>query len=279
MKVVICKPDLDTCLTGLILGVGSQDEVAAVRGDSNPEDLSDPMVLCIEVGGSGQVDRYNFDHHETEVYLPPACRQACDYSGQRDERLGRLVEYVSMVDVNSKDHPPVPFPSLSNLFSGMLFVEKGAVAQFHAGIIVLQAVLDRGFDPFATLPVLPDWEPYITAKLENQKRLAELISHAEYHTSRSGLQIGYSGHDAIGGIGALYQQGCQAAILLSEQFGDPAIRKFTIAGNRIPVGHLAPFFEKIEQGWGGTQTILGSPRDRDSRLSKDQVLAIVKEHL
>lgn len=279
MKVIIAKPDLDTCLTGLILGVGPGDEVVAVRGNASSADLDDPEVLCIEVGGAGQVDRCNFDHHDTETYFPPACSQAYLHAGTKDERLARLVQYVSMVDENSKDHPPVSFPSLSNLFSGMLFVEKGAVVQFHAGIILLQAVLDKVFDPFGTLPVLPEWEPYITAKLGNQERLAEMLSHAEYHTSRSGLQIGYSEHDAIGGIGALYQQGCHVVILLSEQFGDPPIRKFTIAGNRLSVGHLAPFFEELEAGWGGRQTILGSPRDKDSRLSKDQVLAIVKEHL
>lgn len=279
MRVVIQKSDLDTCLTGLILGVGPADEVAAVRGTADARDLNDPEVHCIEAGGSGRVDLGNFDHHRTDVYLPPACRQAYEHAGNRDEGLGRLVEYVAMVDENSKAHPPVPFPSLSNLFSGMLFVEKGPVAQFHAGLNLLRTVLDQDLDPFGTMPDRPEWQPYLAAKLENQKRLEMMLAHAQYSTSRSGLRIGYSEQDAIGGIGGLYQQGCRVAVLFSERFGEPPIRKFTIAGNGVSVGHLGPLLEELEPGWGGTPTIIGSPRDRSSRLSTDQVLTIVKENL
>lgn len=279
MRVVIQKPDLDTCLTGLILGVEETDEVVAVRGDAAEADLKDRRVFCIEAGGSGMTQLGNFDHHNTDDYFPPACRQSYDHSNYRKERLDQLVEYVSMVDENRKDHPPAPFPSLSNLFSGMLFVEKGPILQFHAGIKLLRMVLAKGLDPFETMPALVEWETYVAAKLENQKQLAMILARAEFHTSRSGLRIGYSEQDAIGGIGILYKQGCHVVVLYSEKFGQPPMRKFTIAGNGIAVGHLKPFLSELESGWGGTRTILGSPREKATRLSKEHLLSIVKEHM
>ena len=279
MKVIIQKADLDTCLTGLILGVGSWDEVIGVRGDASPADLDDPQVLCIEAGGSGRIEQNNFDHHETDAYFPPACRQAYEHGGRKDERMDRLVAYVSMVDENSKAHPPVPFPSLSNLFSGMLFVEKGAVSQFLAGMKLLLTAFDEGMDPFAAMPIRPEWQSYVAAKVENQKKLEEMLAHCEYFTSKTGLRIGFSEHDAIGGIGALYAQGCHVAVLYNPQFGEPPVPKFTIAGNNIHVGRLKGCFEKLEKGWGGTRTILGSPQETGTTLPKDEVLSIVRENL
>jgi len=81
MKVVIQQADLDTSLTALILGVSPDDEVVAVQAKAAPEDLAHRDVLCIECGGSGQTDLNNFDHHDSAVSLPPACRQAFAITG------------------------------------------------------------------------------------------------------------------------------------------------------------------------------------------------------
>jgi len=180
MKVIIQKADLDTCLTGLILGVGSGDEVIGVRGDASPEDLDDPEVLCIEAGGSGRVDLNNFDHHETDEYLPPACRQAFEHKGIKNEGLSRLVDYVAMVDEAVNEHPAITFPSLSSLFSGMLFVESEPLGQFRCGVALLQRVLDDHIDPFSTMPEYQAWHPYIKAKKENQKRLQIMLEASEF---------------------------------------------------------------------------------------------------
>ena len=100
MRVIIQQVDLDTCLTALILGVSPDDEIIVVREGASPEDLADPEVLCIECGGSGQVELNNFDHHDTSEELPPACRQAFDHRFLEDpdrwatrnpERWGRMM--------------------------------------------------------------------------------------------------------------------------------------------------------------------------------------------
>ena len=278
MRVIISKPDLDTCLTGLIMGVEPEDEVFAVRGNTRAADLKDPQVLCIEAGGSGAVGQNNFDHHDVDFYFPPACVQAYEYTGNRDKNLKRLVEYVSMVDENINDHPPISFPSLSNLFSGMLFIEKGAVKQFFAGLKILRIILKEGMDPFSRIPVIPQWEPYIMAKMANMKHLKDMLNHAEFYTSRSGLRIGYCEQDAIGGIGTLYQQGCQVVVLYSERFGNPPVRKCTIAGNKVRINYLRDAFNEKEKGWGGRKTILGSPK-WGTFLNKQDILKIVLQGL
>ena len=279
MRVVFQKVDLDTCLTAIICGVKPGDLLAHCPGGAKKKDLSDRFVLCIEAGGSGQPHLNNFDHHNSKQYLPPACRQAADHHVLGNRELLRMVDYVCQVDEAMKILPPVAFPSLSNLFSGMMLVVKEPINQFRTGVKLLWLVHEKDFDPFCTMPALTDWEAYLTAKLQNQERLKMVIDLAEYYTSTSGIRIGYLEHDAIGGLGALYKQGCQVGMLYSAGFGVPPVRKFTIAGNCMGVGHLKPFFDDLEPGWGGTHTILGSPRDRSTRLSKEQVLSIVKEHI
>jgi hypothetical protein len=53
MRVIIQQADMDTCLTGLILGVSAKDQVEVVRTGASQEDPVDPAVLCIETGGRG----------------------------------------------------------------------------------------------------------------------------------------------------------------------------------------------------------------------------------
>ncbi|MBU1014998.1 hypothetical protein KKI17_00970, partial [Patescibacteria group bacterium] len=62
--VRVGKIDLDTCGAALLLGVSREEGVEVLRGgEASQEDLADPQILCIEVGGSGQVAERNFDHH------------------------------------------------------------------------------------------------------------------------------------------------------------------------------------------------------------------------
>ncbi len=278
MKVIIQKPDLDTCLTALILRVGHDDEVVFVRGDASTEDLNDPMVLCIEAGGSGETGRNNFDHHDPQRYYPPACRQAYEYKGLQDDFLNRLVEYVCMVDERNQEHPPVPFPSLSNIFSGMLLCERKTVKQFWEGLKLLDKVLTEKIDPFGTMPDLEEWRAFGTAKKQNMDRLNSIYENAGYYQSLSGKKVCFSESEIIGGIGALYHNGCEVAIMLNNAFGDPPVRKYTIAGNGVAVSHLLAHFNALEPGWGGRETIIGSPRT-GSTLDKDTVIDLTIRNL
>ena len=279
MKVIIQKPDLDTCLAGLILRVGKDDDISVLAGNAPEEYISNPQVICIEAGGSGKTDLNNFDHHDTEEKLSPACRQAFMMRKIDAPEMKRLVEYVCMVDeIPPPNRPKIPFPSLSNIFSGMLFSVKDARGQFLNGLEILQAVLDMKIDPFATMPDIPEWRIYREAKDKNIAVLATDLINAEYFTSDSGRKLAYLESNSIGGIGSLYANGCEAVILFSPAYGNPPVTKYTIAGNNLNVYNLLESFLILEPGWGGRETIIGSPRS-GTNLKKEEVLRILKEDL
>jgi len=280
MRVIIQKPDLDTCLTALILGVSEKDEIKVLPGQASKADLDDPAVYCIEAGGSGLVHLNNFDHHDQLKKLYPACRQAYDKCSMQDERLKRLVDYVCMVDVRTQGYVPAPFPTLSNVFSGMLFFEKSPLQQFIRGIAMLRMVMDNNIDPFGTMPKLDGWREYLTAKEENNEKLGAVMDNAIFFQSSHGKKIGFGKSEVIGDFTALYDKGCDVAILLNTAFGENAIRKFAISSKDIAVKSLLlKHIDEMETGWGGHDTIICSPLGRSSNLSKEVIIEIVRQYL
>ncbi len=277
MKVVIRKPDLDTCLTALILGVGPTDVVAVRPAGASAEELADPGMLCIEAGGSGQTALGNFDHHDTGFYLPPACVQAWESVGGGTPGLERLVRYVAQVD-EARSDTAVPFPSLSNIFSGMLIEEREPLRQFCRGVSLLREFLELGLDPFAPVPGIPTWQPYVAAKERNQLLVEKALEGARYFETSGGLKAGYCESRAPGGLGALYAQGCSVVIMHNPLYGDPPVCKYTIASHEISVVALLEALNVCESGWGGRATIIGSP-PAGSVLTPDEIIALVRKHL
>ncbi|MEE4356119.1 MAG: hypothetical protein V2I97_06585 [Desulfococcaceae bacterium] len=279
MKTVIQKADLDTCLTGLILEVKESDNIIVSKGEACADDLENPDVCCIEAGGSGLVHLNNFDHHNCGIYLPPACRQAFESCGKTDPELKRLTSYVCIVDEALRLENPIPFPSLSNLFSGMLFTESDARQQFFKGMAMLRTVLDEKRSPFRTMPDLEEWKIYRRAKEEHIRKLREISGLGDFYISESGLRLGFAETGLImSGKGFLYEHNCDAVILHNPAFGIPPISKYTIVSKEIPLDGLKKIFDSIEIGWGGRDTILGSPR-KGTLLDKKQVLEIVLKNL
>jgi len=277
MKVVVQKIDLDTCLTGLILGIKDSDEVIVTQKEEEKY-IYDPSFTCIESGGSGLIEFNNFDHHDQSIQLPPACRQAYESKNLQDETMERLMDYVCMVDERLKDHPIIPFPSLSNIFSGMLILEKELKTQFFQGIKILNRVLNDAIDPFSTMPDIADWQPYRKAKEAAFQRIEESLKEAKFYTAENGDKVGFMKSTEIGGSGTLYRAGCDIVVACNPSFGEPPVVKFTISGNTKKVVHLLTHFDKIEKGWGGRETIIGSPRT-GSHLTEKVVLEIVLKHL
>lgn len=310
-KVVINrKVDLDLALTALLLGVSGEDEIVVVRDKAEEGDLLDPNVICIECGGSGEVQRGNFDHHDTSANLPPACMQAFDLlfegksggpssalglglgksakeQGAFADRVRRLVEYVSLLDTSGPQglkergmSPEDAFPTLSYVFSGMLLVVKDPVEQLFKGMEILRKVLELGVDPFGPLPAVPEWEGYIRARRKNDEELSAALARAEFFQTERGLRAGFLETEAVGALGALYRAGCQVAIVYSPNFGDPPVAKYTIGGNGLRVDALKAVLDGIEPGWGGPAhgTILGSPRS-GSKLRPEEVKELVRRNL
>ena len=273
-EVVIQKPDLDTCLAGLVMGADAIPAVRVLSAEAPEALLSDPLMLCIEAGGGGQVHLNNFDHHDDAAGLPPACVQALSRRGLDRPDLAALVRYAALVDEAKPLPRPIAFPSLSSIFSGMLLTTGDPAERFVNGMGLLTRVLSENIDPWSTMPDLPEWRRFIAAKTANAAAVEKEFEQVRRLISQNGLRIGYVQSRAIGGIGRLYRDGCDVAVLFNPAFGNPPAPKFTIAGNDVAVIGLKPCFDRLEPGWGGQTTIIGSPR-RGTALSAQQVLSVV----
>ena len=158
-RVLVGKIDLDTVGAAYLLGVTRADTVEVLRGEASMEDLADPSVLCIEVGGSGMVEAKSFDHHAGDgptdsatlqaakvIYGlcagcsgptadPPYCNEAdCSFlpspgTGWYKE-LYQLVDYINKLDTESPESlrhrtgGNIEFPTFSDVFAGLLLTER-----------------------------------------------------------------------------------------------------------------------------------------------------------
>ncbi len=278
MKVFFQKADMDTCLTALIMEADAGDEIVPVRGNAPKSALDDPSVLCIECGGAGGVTLNNFDHHVPGADFPPACLQALRLNPTRQAPLVRLAEYVGLVDECRHPVDPIPFPSLSAIFSGMLLTELRPLKQFIKGMEILRDVLNLNFDPFQSMPDHAPWRAYRTVKAKNLRKNQGILAKTIFFQTNSGKTLGFVETDAFGGRGQLYAAGCHIVIMFHPAFGTPPAPKYTIASRVADVIHLKPHFDRLETGWGGRSAIIGSPR-RGTSLTRRQVLEIVLRHL
>lgn len=278
MKVVFQKADMDTCLTALIMGVNAGDDILYMQGNAPKTVRDDPSVLCIECGGAGGMALKNFDHHVPNVHFPPACLQALRFQHIHYAPLVRLTEYVGRVDEGRHPVDPIPFPSLSAIFSGMLLTEPHPLQQFIKGMDIFRDLLNENFDPFQSMPDYPPWSPYRAAKAENLRKNKDILAKSIFFKTEGGKTLGFVETDAFGGRGRLYAAGCDIVIMFHPAFGVPPLPKYTIASNVTDVIRLKPHFDPLERGWGGRSAIIGSPR-RGTSLTRRQVLEIVLRHL
>lgn len=214
----------------------------------------------------------NFDHHADSRSLPPACRQAFDRYGRPDPLMARLVTYVCNVDQAVPIRPPISFPSLSNVFSGMRIDTDSYIDQFWKGLSILREVYEEKMDPFREMPETTSWQLYLRAKKNAWQRLRESLPGALYGTSPSGLKIGFMKTPVPGALGALYAKGCQIAVAFN-----PVKGKYTVGGKGIAVSGLLPALHACEAGWGGHATIIGSPEG--SQLPETLIIKLVQETL
>lgn len=319
-EVQIHKMDMDTAGVAFLKRVTHKEKVTVLRsGQASEEDLTNPKILCIEVGGSGRVDENNFDHHgEGSEGLPSAVQQAwqetpcwaCGFSNkditpddflkgtpceggiQYDEARTRaeLVKYVNEIDTRgSQAMQATEFPTLSDVFSGMLLAIRDPVEQLHQGIEIFSEIQKRYIDPYGKMPIIPiekiqKWQEYTETKAENDRQIAKAVKEAEWTETVSGLLVAYLETKFFGAPGALYGAGAEIAVAFNPDFGPNKIRKFTVAGKGIKIDSVTTELNEREgitekdTGWGGpnTGTIIGSPRE-GSKLTLDEVVKVVKQ--
>ncbi len=310
-EVQVGKIDLDTCgaawlLAGSeILTFGEKLVKVLPGGQATEEDLANPEILCIEVGGSGRISERNFDHHGRED-LPSATYQAwvAELREVLELEFGKffvlqlakkasLVDYIDRLDRYGPRAFPKReeiFPTLSDLFAGMLLITKDPVEQLKGGIELLRQItlpMEGNFqteiiDPFGRVPIEGNtiWRRYAEAKANNDRCVAEATKQALWGKTSSGLTLAWLETDFIGAPGALYGVGAQVVVVYSPHFGPAKVPKFTIAGNGVKVDAALPVLNAREPGWGGpaSGTIIGSPREGSS-LTLEEVVRIVQEVL
>ena len=200
--------------------------------------------------------------------------------------LSRLVKYIDQLDRGGPGalgrRQEEMFPTLSDVFAGMLLVTRDPVEQLHAGVEILREVVYRGIDVYGRMPIeeIPVWITFAKAKAENNRQVAEAVKRAQWETTASGFKLVWLETDFFGAPGALYGVGAQVVVAFSPHFGPAGVPKFTIAGNGIRVDAVLSELNARESGWGGppTGTILGSPRE-GSAMTLDEVVEIVRRNL
>ena len=324
-KVQIGKIDLDTVVAAYLFRVTRKDKVEVLKNcQAVEENLANPQILCIEVGGSGRIAEGNFDHHNMPIVpagvgtIYSACRQAwavapCHYCGGRyddperlpyiawgpelgtacengeNKRVARAVEYIDCLDTRGPEvlgrRQTNSFPTLSDIFSGMLLVVRDPVEQLHCGVEILQEIVEHGLggiNPYGRMPVeeIPEWRVWAETKSANNRQITEAVKLAQHGTTQSGLKMAWLETDFFGAPGALYGVGAQIVVAFSPHFGPNRVPKFTVAGNDIRVDAVLPELNAREPGWGGpaTGTIIGSPRE-GSKMTLSEVVEIVKRVL
>lgn len=254
MHIAFTKPDMDTCLAAMI-AVGSKIYTPIhVQEGARQGLLDDKDVVCIECGGSGQTEFSNFDHHVVGWALPSACFQAYAYYGCDSQALMRLVSYVHKIDMGEYVDSPPEFPSLSNVFSGMLLSGFSAKETLKSGMDIFRTVLEYGIDPYDRMPKLSEWNDYISICKKNKKAIEVAVQNIIEVVSPSGLKVGYLCSNLYGGMGHIYKKGCPIAVLYN-----PDISKITVGTTGVSLANALRELDRYEFGWGGRNTIISSP--------------------
>ena len=294
MRVVFQQVDMDTALTAWLLGVQDSDELVHVHNRADARDLLSAGVLCIECGGSGQTQLLNFDHHDTLLGLPPACRQAFDWVSchtTAPQELARrivsinkhvrcLVGYVATIDEFGPQRLPSlsGFPKLSQLFSGMRLSIPGPTDQLHAGISLFSTITQQGLDPAGILPPLRQWQPWLLRRQHESEMLLQDLNRLQYHRTNRGYLVGYLQSDRIGAMGAIYKLGCELAVA-NRTVENDGRQHYRIGSNRFQLRQLLDYLQTLELGWGGPSrlTIIGSPRE-GSTISPTDLIDITRRN-
>lgn len=288
LSIRVGKIDLDTIGAAWILGVKSGDDVQVLRGNATTEDLADSSVICIEVGGSGQVEMNNFDHHGAgSEDLLSASFQALSAVACENQVTSGIVEYIDILDrkgpeeIRSFSSGAAPF--LSDIVSGIFLTKRSPLEQLFEGIRFLEILNESQIDPFGSVKELVEKHSelavYAEAHEQNKLMITKALDEAKWGETASGLKMAWLETSFFGAMGALYAHGAQVAVAFNPNMN--GVRKFTVAGNGgIKVNSILPLLEAVENGWGGpgTGTILGSPKD-GSNMSLLEVVEIVRENL
>jgi len=273
--VMSMSVDMDSCMTGAIL-IGTGDQVPDIdlaHSQALPEQLENPDIPCIECGGSGDVDRNNWDHHyydgdtAEKEYLPPACIQAAK------RVLGEVPPIIQAIGAwdEGKEDPGFEHQEIREIFSGMLLDVRNVMEQAKEGIVLCQKWLAGDFS------VSPKEEKWRGVKKEYDIKIAEAMDAVEFLDTLSGRVIAYVESPFWGTLRAIQNTIDEEDIVVVR---NPANGKVTIALNPQGPGDLkfiCELLNKLDPGWGGpiTGKIIGSPQ-AGTKLEFNDIIDIVR---
>lgn len=302
-EVYFNQPDLDSIgvlFFHLKAGLCNPDTpLNFSKRDVEPHILNDPRILCIEVGGSGQVELGNFDHHGENAPSSSATLQAYQTLKINDSYLGRLVSYINELDTLglvelTRKRGHVAFPTLSDIIAGIRLKYNDPIMVMKEGVKVLEEITKTQQDPYGTIDGFTE---YATIKRKNDEEIEKIKTEIQWNRTNNGLIFGYLESELPGSLGIIYEEGKKKfgddkiiiGIVFNPQFGSQKVKKYTIGLSLDPdrakeLGiNLTAINHKLnllEDGWGGppTGTIIGSPKN-GSEITKDELLKIIKEEL
>jgi hypothetical protein len=243
--------DLDCLFAAFLFRIDPREptirkKIRFVGGAASWQQLNNPNLLKLEVGGTGMVETFCFDHHcsvdqsTADQQLGCAAVQVAEYLRQQHtlpQSFEFILSYVDAIDFGRDVHghrkplPAVPWPRLLDLVNGMrLVVEaKGSLSPHDKLLAVLEgayqifeAVAQAGLNPSTQtvdemLWLLPEGQKWLDAKLAQARSFEE----AEVRTvcTNAGLVLGVLESNNIGMPKDLYKRhGLDAVIARCPKF-------------------------------------------------------------
>ena len=284
-SVFIIKPDLDTLAAALVAGVRwHTHRLVVLPGPAPAAVLANPVCLCLECGGSGQVAHNNFDHHNG-LGLPPACVQAWQVFRPRSRAVQALVAYAAAIDSGTAPSQGLGecgsyTVSLGQVLGGMALLHPAPARSFWEGLRLLHEVVALGANPHNLAPHMHPaslWAQYAASQQQQRSALQgqahKVQRYAFAHTTMLVLATHHAGvHGLLRGMGGQVRlalrplPGGRVQVSLSCEQGWQGV-----------VAHFLAAICQQEPGWGGPDhgTIVASPRG-GSRLGAEVIVALAR---
>jgi hypothetical protein len=279
------KPDLDTLVSAWLAGVNpGRHKIIPLTGNASAEMLNDPATLCLECGGSGQVNLANFDHHGPGEALPTAAEQAFTFFAPRDAvnryAFSRdLTYYTAWVDSAGERglEPPKAEVTLSGLLSAQIATANSTLESFMQGLTLIAECAASGLPPWdleAGLSRYPRWQTLAAQKARLRRELSDCAAQVCPLDNRLGP--GLSLRCSLPGVhGLLRDMGGKVRLALCP--GTTLRCTISVDGeNKSWLQKLLLRIGDLEQGWGGPANgcIIGSPF-AGSHLSEREIRVLI----
>jgi|GEM_PF-1867388 len=314
-QVLVEKTDLDTIGSFFMHKLAGRIEddcaITSLRGQALPEQLNNPQTLCIECGGSGDIDKGNFDHHAEGGPEESATLQTLKTlpKSKLSLEIIHLANYIDSLDRYDQEqiklkYQNTVFPTLSDIVAGINLKHfREPVVALKTGSQVIENILATGQKP--TGPI-SGFDEFAELKKNNDEQIDLVRKNVKFLKTSRGNYIGHLETKFFGAPNIIYQEGLKkygtdetiVAVAHNPKFGpENNENKFTIGLNHSPqiakekdisLKKLAdklndPSLDSVvdlekRKTWGGppTGTVIGSPKG-GTNLNMKQVLSEIEK--